>query len=578
VSYFGNLLRAVQRPVPASDDFRRISALPRRALTPPPVGWEERWRLAGCDDPACPYHGPLLPFQRTALWEAHLSRGLLASAGLGCGKTLASLMMATVMGAERPVVMVPASLRGQTERAYEHLKQHWVLVPPTILTYSDLSNPKRWDCLALADPDLWVADECHTLASTASARGKRARKFMRSHPSVMFVGMSATPTKRSHRDYAPLFYWALRQGSPCPIAYKATADFALALDDHGPNVGNSPPGVLSAFLGPDLSAENVEHVREGYRKRMADTAGVVFTKAMSCDAAINCYDVRPRMPKAVREALGRLRSLWTLPDGTEFSSALDYARAVSSLAQGFWQRWTEPAPEAWLEARKAWSAEMRAYVGRGKAGIDSPGLYELAVTEGRVSSRAWEAWAAIRDAYRPVTETVWVDDFLVRSAASWASSPGIVWSRSPDWGRAAAKAAGVQYFGEGKKAEASLLDLAEGPLAGKVSIVLSIDAHYQGRNLQAWRRMFFPYPGALASETEQAIGRIHRTGQKADEVEVYFALTCPEATETLARAVHNARYAGTSFDQEQRLLRATWAFPLPAITVPTAPGVVDIEP
>jgi hypothetical protein len=578
VNYFANLHAGLSRPVPVSDDFRRINALPVRSVAEPQPGWEDRFRLRGCDDPSCGYHGPLFPFQRTFLWEVSLAKGGVASAGIGAGKTLVSLLCATVLGVERVVIVVPPALRSQTARAYEHLKEHWSLVEPTIVAYSDLSNPRKDGVIEAARPQLVVYDEAHCVASWRSVRGKRVRKALRA-TNPMVVLMSGTLTNRSHRDYAPLFGWALRDKSPCPLKYRAMESFSYALDDFPPHLGNAPPGPLTAWLRPD-DPPGVEGVRTAYRRRMADTQGVVFTKAMSCDASIVIDASRPRLPKAVKAALSSLRSVWALPDGTEFDSALDYQRHLETMAQGFWQRWTEPAPAPWLEARKAWTAELRAYLGRGRSGaIDSPFRYEQAVAEGRLPSTSFARWAAIRDSFKPRTETVWLDEFLVDSAASWAKNQGgIVWSRSPDWGRLVAERAGCLYYGDGEDDAEALMDLAEGPEAGKEPLVLSLSSHYQGRNLQRWVSMYFPYPDALARVTEQAIGRIHRTGQKADEVSVTFALTVSEAEETLARAVRNARYGGTTFDQEQRLLRARWLFDLPAPTASHVPSAVDIQP
>jgi hypothetical protein len=569
VSFYSNLLQSLSRPVPSSPDFTRVNALPRRSLAPPPPEFGERWRLeAGCGDDACPYAtGALNDFQRTFLWEVQQARGGVASASLGAGKTLAALLAPTVLGAERPVLFVPAKLRGQMERDIEHLSQHWVIVPPTLLAYSDLSNPKKKNILEMLDPDLITGDEVHTLASAVSVRGKRMRLFMKARPECMFVGMSATPTKRSIKDYAPLFYWALRQASPCPITYRALQSWSAALDDLG-ELDNAPPGVLSAWLTPE-DPPGIDGVREAYRRRMADTKGVVFTRAMTCDAAVNVHSAKPTPPKEVLGALRSLRALWTLPDGTELSSGLEYHRALCTLAQGFWQRWTTPAPAPWLEARKAWTSEMRAYLGRRGGDVDSPGLYEKACKEGRVQSTAYQQWLELRPTFRPVTETVWLSDFAVQAAARWAAEKtGVVWSWSPSWGRRVAECAGVEYYGEGKDAERRLLDLSESRAAGAASLVASLQSHGEGRRLQAWNRMYFPYPAALSNTLEQAVGRQHRPGQRADEVEVYFALSTPEAAETLARAVRNARYAGTQFGSEQRLLRATYSFVLPAMSGP----------
>lgn len=558
-AYLQRYWRALKRPVGGGNEFKRIDALPRRkfdAEAYQPVDWErELWIPGGCGSATCPYRNGLLPTQRAAVQEGVAARGLLGSMGLGHGKTLTSFLLATLLTQGTAVLLVPPSLRQQTEQGWEHLSKHWRLRPVHVVAYSELSSPTKGDVLERLKPAVIIADEAHCLAHATSVRTKRFMAYFKAHPDTVFCALSGTLTARSIRDWAHLAWLALREGSPAPHykSWKTLEAWSFAIDDLGAGMDNAPGGVLDAWRGDE------ETTREGYSRRVRETPGVVATSSFSSAASL-VIRARPiKVPQPVTKALDDLRRLWVRPDGVELSSALEFYRYARQLSMGFYLRWVTPAPEAWLEARRAWCSERSRFLaGRTAPGLDSPALYEAAVEAGRVQSTNYGPWKAIEKSFRPETEAVWISDFMVNDAAEAAvKRPLVVWSRHPAFGSAVAERAGIPYYGAGKEAERALIRECEE--RGDRSIVASVGSHGFGRNMQTWDTALWPGFSVNGKTIEQCLGRLHRQGQRSDEVEYQIYLHTPEAGDGFAAALSNSRYQQQSFRQPQRLLSARLA-------------------
>jgi hypothetical protein len=543
VSYLTGLFSAP--PVPNSPEFRRVDSLPRRTPTEPPPGWEDRWRLPGCGDPKCHYHGPLWPAQRIALAEAAANKGLLGLLGAGAGKALTSLLLPTVLGARRPALFVPSSLEDQTRRILEDVRQHWVIIPPTIIPYGKLQHPKYADIVEEADPDCFVFDEAHQVSSSDSARAKRVKRALKARPHAPVCPLSGTMIRHGLNDWSWLAAYALRPGSPAPRDWRTTKAWGYALDDLGA-LDNAPPGVLARWC------KDGESPRAGYRRRIADTPGVVTASTLSCDASIVIHQRRPRVPGPVKDALRNARDLWARPDGAYYESALDHHRYGMQLSLGLYLRWTETPPREWIDARRAWWSEVRRSIRRGARGRDSPALYEAAVERGDIHSPTYGAWRAVRDAYAPKTEAVWLSDFLLQDAARWAEeAPGIVWTDTPEFAERLAEQTGLPYYGAGSRDPSEVED-------GSRSIIASRDAHGTGRNLVPWHRMLITESPSNDEAFEQTIARCHRAHQKSDEVLVWVYRHTEETQDAFDRAMSNSLYVEEqSPGAKRRLLLAT---------------------
>ncbi|RUO93093.1 hypothetical protein D7Y11_11445 [Corallococcus sp. AB018] len=96
---------------------------------------------------------------------------------------------------------------------------------------------------------------------------------------------------------------------------------------------------------------------------------------------------------------------------------------------------------------------------------------------------------------------------------------------------------------------------------GKRSIVASLRAHGTGKNLTAFSRMLFVNPPADGGAWEQAIGRIHRQGQLADECEVELYQHTEELADAFRKARDFARFIEQVEGTPQKLCFASYSWP-----------------
>jgi hypothetical protein len=288
---------------------------------------------------------------------------------------------------------------------------------------------------------------------------------------------------------------------------------------------------------------------------------------MSCQASILLHHRRPEVPAEVSAVLGGLRRKWQRPDGEELVDALAVSACASELASGFFFRWRFPRGERrelveeWLEARADWHRELREKIRRGAEHLDSPwyclqaALRFYAGYQGPLpkwKAETWLAWREIRAKVQPETETVWVSDFLVRDAIEWGrENIGIVWYDHVPYGEALAKASGFPFYGPGKRAAEAIIRER-----GDRTIIASIASHGEGRNLQQFRNQLVANVPAGAKVWEQLLGRTHRLGQRADEIDVHVYQHTPDLRDALDSAISYSRWVGVVENKPTRLTAA----------------------
>jgi hypothetical protein len=617
-----------------SEDMRRILALPRRPRPPDAFLQEVADYLKqelGCPD-GCPcrdgFNRPkrgcrckefgrrccdnLLLTQAWALYEGAEYGGLLGPIGVGHGKTLLDMLMPMVLEKAKTVALLLMSgLKKQfldPERGeWLYYSQHWHLpnlagVDPYwpgrpylhVLAFSELSGAKNTEVLEQLHPDAVIVDEAHNLRNSTAARTKRFKRVFKIWPETQLYCWSGTLTSKSIQDYAELSKFSLGEGSPVPLHWPTVEEWASALD---PSEFPTPPGNILKLC------EKGEKPRDGLRRRIADTAGVVSSgDVASCQASLYINEREVEVPSVVKKALFAFdekakEEAWQRPDGEELVDALSAARCARELSCGFYYRWRFPLLkgvaqkvadiEAWKEARKNWNKELREKLKKGGKHMDSPMLVTKAAIrwhkgfthvvhdeDDNVLSRVeypphtpskkapeksptwnsvhWEKWEKIRDSVVYETEAVWLSDFLVDDALRWlGEGAGILWyefnafaSRILEKGRSA----GLTYAGPGDAGTDVVLGLR-----GHERVVASIRAHGTGRNLQCFARNLVSNPPSGGDAWEQLLGRTHRQGQEADEVvaDVY------RHTEAFRNAVETARelsdHIQGTFGSTQRL-------------------------
>lgn len=586
-----------------SSDLDRVCALPRRVLDPKSPAAAEKWttilkrpRPVPCD---CRERWgfcirALKPIQGWGLEDAAAVSGELGLIGVGHGKTgLGILLPMVVPNCKVAVLFIPPDLRGQFARDFAQWAVHF-RVPNLaggryftpglpvlhVVAYSELSSAAATDLLRKISPDLVIADEAHNLKRRESARTKRFLRYFSERPETRLVAMSGTLTKKSLKDYAHLSERALREGSPLPLHWPAVEEWATAIDPEAPGTFAAPIGALRRLCAVGESA------REGFRRRLVETPGVVATEASALDTSLVIHERKVALPADVTNALAGVRATWQRPDGEELTDGLAKANVCRQLASGFYYRWIwprgepEPVIRAWLEARADWHREVREKLHTAREYMDSPLLLARAairwhdgfrevLEDGRTvdhpphtrhrltwQSEAWPRWRELKDTAEPQTEAVWISDFLAQDAAAWArDSRGVVWYEHAAFGQRVATLAGLPLFGPGREAsDAIILE------TGKCSVIASVRAHGTGKNLQQWADMLVANPMADGGAWEQMLGRLHRIGQQADEVTATIYRHTPETAEAFDKAVGYARYIQETTGQPQKLLFASRTF------------------
>jgi SOS response regulatory protein OraA/RecX len=597
----------------------RARACRCRELRPPPADQPHAW----------PCIQSLQPEQAFALYEASIAGGLFGSIVAGGGKSALNFLLPVVMGLQPAVALVPSSLVKQLALEHELWSEHWLtanLVLHTTATkapragrlvagrpavhvvpYNILSDEASTRLLEDLNPKLVMGDECHRISAEGSVRRSRLLRFSASHSETRFCWYSGTPTDKSVKDYAAQIALALRRGSPVPLSPKESERWAAALDPDP----SAEPGALAALCAPG------ETLDDGFRRRLRDTRGVVATRASGVGAALNLREREaPPIPPVIAQLLDQP---WETPAGEELETALESEDYLRTIACGFYYAWVFPdlryytdergnrklvpddaaVVEEWLARRKAWRREVRDKLYRREVHLDSPELVERAAQRAhqrefmsrglwpgtwpgypgedyRGDLPAWPAktyvaWCGVRDRVRVVTEARWVDDYLARDAAAWATSrqrrtsgsaasrAGIVWYSHDALGQRIAKLAGLPLHNGGPGGDDRLR--AE---RGERSIVCSIRAF--GEGFDGLQRVFSEQlvvnPPSSGRAWEQLLARLHRKGHRAPEVDTWVYRHVRAMRCAIDRAVRRARYVQGHWDQSQRLLAANCDFEL----------------
>lgn len=589
--------KLVSGSVEWSPDLARVLALPRREKPDCEALAEELTLRLKTPNGAM----KLRPIQAWALWEGAQVGGLLGNICVGAGKELIGLLMPLVMpSCRRAVLLIPPSLRAQLlEFDWQRYGEHWQLPnlaggsrftpgKPVlhIVAYSELSSPKSTKLLEQIQPDVIIANECHLLKARNVAKTRRFLRYYAEHHMTRFCGWSGTITSNSLRDYAHLSALALGEQSPLPLQPATVDEWAAALDP-SPRGDTLDAGQLRTLCKPG------EAPRAGFRRRFVDTAGVVATAENELGTSLVFHErAGIQMPSEVTEHLRKLRKPpeqggWVRPDGEEFVDALRVNACARELAAGFYYRWKFPKGEPeelildWFEKRQGWNRELRKKLEQAQAYLDSPKLCATAARrfyEGDCPgckrgpleshergckeaeshplwpSQTWPAWGAIENAVYHESEAMWVSDFAVQAAADWAKeAPGIVWVEHDAFGKRLAHISKMPYYGGGVDAALSIMNEP-----GTRSVIASMKAHGTGRNLQAFNRNLITSMPSDAALVEQVVGRTHRSGQRADEVEVWLFRHTDELRDALIRARTKARYIQDTTGSSQKLCYAAW--------------------
>jgi hypothetical protein len=620
--------------VEMSEDLRRVLALPRRKPLnvddPTSIGCvamvESEMRKYSLGPRACrcaeldPQVAAgkreciqrLLPVQAWALREIALAGGLIGSIVVGAGKTVLDVMALLALDVPLGLLLIPPSLMDQIVIDYQLIAEHF-RVPglvvhlgerkhrtfaarrrpdgreePTlhVLPYSRLSQPSSSDWIENLRPNAIIADECDALSDKTSARTLRLMRFYSGRETMTpeqraerlrttrFCGWTGSISDKSLGEYAHLMLLALRDASPLPIDPMVVEEWDRCV---GASSFPCPAGALMKLCEPG------ESVRSGFRRRLAETLGVVVTTSSNVTVAGGTervdLDVRersaPPIPTVVAEALAKVRS-GVRPDtiagnkqDEEFDDVLEQVKCAREVACGMFYRWIFPRGEAeslideWYGARKPWNKELRLQKIRGEEHLDSTHHCEQAAMRawGDAPKRAdrpewkaesWPRWRDVKDLVKPETQAVRLHPFLVEDAAHWGlTSRGIIWYSMVELAMWIREISGLTVHEGGPGAGARLRSEI-----GDRSIVASVKSHGRGRDgLQhLFDRQLIINVLSSGRGSQQLLGRLHRRGQRSATVFTEVYIHTEELRESLEQALARGQYVLETLGESQKLL------------------------
>lgn len=532
--------------------------------------------------------------QSAILAAIEACQGGLFPVGVGHGKAGAAILAPTALNAEVAVILTTSGTLTQLRKTFAVWRQHFKVLDNThILSYDQLSTQTGTTLLeeiVKGYPDekiVIVADEAHKLKRPDSARTKRLLRFfdgdlkngLRGHPKARFVALSGTMTSKSLRDFSHLSRLALRHLSPVPHDEHDLDAWSECVDVEG------TPGDLHwkrveplwrAFAASgkpmfDMTYEDRRsYIRKAFQARLRSCPGVVATdeQSIQCSLVVMAHDLS--VPERVKTAMTAAQTGGLDPEGEPLPDEASVARIQRQLSAGFYYVWDWPNGEVdmdWMQARRRWHALVRIELqAHATQGYDSEFLVASKVA--RDVERgfrdeihcAWMRWDKQRqkrwmwpdgvERPTPATRTIWVSTYFVEAALRFIKTfkePVLIWYESRAI-QEALRANGVEVRGAG-----------EDPPRQALTVALSTRAHGEGLNLQSWTRNIILEPMSSGERWEQVLGRTHRPGQLADEIEVHVFQHTFSFQRSMNQAREDARYIEDTSGNRQKLNYATFA-------------------
>lgn len=551
-------------PPQVDSDFLRISQLPtKRKLSHE----EEKMLAVGLTNVLRTPSGTqtLFPVQASALLEISANGGAYVPIRVSAGKTLISLLAGTVLGAQRVLLLVPASLLDKTKRALVALSIHWQIRGfIRIETYSKISTKHGPKVLERYGPDLIVADECHAIANPSAGVSKAIGSWFRTHPDTKYVGLTGTGSKRSILDFALSCKLALRERAPVPLDWYTSQCWAAVLDGvaRDDDATEFDPGALARLCNAHEAADGLRGVRHAFRRRYLSTPGIVTTTEPPINIPIVGTIHRVNPCADVAAAMAKIRDTWCTPDGQEFQEASVMWQHIRQMAKGLCYYWDPPPPPQWRERRKRHFREVREILGSNGRGLHVPSAVVDAIKEGfyPTAEEGLREWEEIEPTFRPRTVAMWISDRTTEWAKDYLASnrPTLVFVEHNHFADRLARETGIPLY-QGKARDSHgrpIMDHAKN--YGNSHALASIVSCSTGQDLEFFDRILFLGLPLTGRQCEQAIGRVHRVRQTAREIEVDFLIGCPEDERALTACREDSLIARDVRGEHWKLLGVDW--------------------
>lgn len=472
-------------------------------------------------------------------------------------------------------------------------------------------------------PDLLILDEAHNVKNPKAARTARLRRYMNARQPRL-VALSGTITSKSINDYHHLISQALRHLCPLPQSESLATNWSYVLDPERPGAeygtrasSGSKAGPLTPLVDwarkhfPKEDIPNgIPGFRKAYKLRLTTTPGVVATGDAEIGVSLTIEnDPVPRHEQHADWAeldrlMKQVEEQWRTPSGDEIELGFHKWRYLYELTAGFYYRlrWPEleeltrkglSAPEASVyleralehhEARQAFASKLRQWIQyEGRPGLDTPLLVtsNMANHQARDVSGAlyalWSDMKALEFDGMPerISEPVRICDYKVRHTVEWCEAllrktrgkqGALVWVHHDEPGRwvfEALKEAGVPaLFAPAESKRRGSNALVRDPANAHRIVVASMGGHGTGKNLQHFQHQRFHQFPRQADLLEQVLGRTHRNGQLADELEPTTCNTTDFDHQNMWACLIDALYIHQTTGARQKAIYASYS-PLP---------------
>lgn len=491
-----------------------------------------------------------------------------------------------------------------------------------IMPYSLLRTEDTHENLTAIKPELIILDEAHNLSGRSSAQTRRMMSFIEKNLPELIV-LSGTITRKSVKDYHHLLKNSLRTKCPLPIADRMVDDWAALIDAEASKDQEGAPtqanpremAPLVKWAGDNFPnnigdfSNDVYGFRRAYDVRLTTTPGVVSSDGSGIGTSLVMHnDPVPEYEKCegwpkLKQLMDDVTDKWLTPNGDEISHAMLTWKWLNELCgAGFYNELIWPTPEKFSERKKisvaeatdiverakihhaagqAYEHELRAWLdSHSRPSMDTPFLVGLEMArngskntgEGLYST--WRDWKDLDFDGRPDRDSHArrICPFKINHAVKWAKQLGgkgaIVWiyhQEAGNWLYESLIEEGLPavHCPAGDRFNHVILDPAN---TNKI-MVASIKAHGQGKNLQHFSEQYFLQWPRDSVTAEQALGRTHRTGQKADELVVWTNQTLIFDQMNFAACLNDALYTHQTGGGRQKLIYASYD-PLPKIFPP----------
>lgn len=518
------------------------------------------------------------------------ARGAVLPIGIGGGKTFIALLAGTVLGADHTLILTKPNVVAQTgrwiKRAQDLFNVQGSMQCRSYPWVSAKGNSRELEQLAAnVGPGRLaiVCDEAHALGDLDAARTRRFGRAVQS--GVPVVAMSGTLSHDSIQQFAHIAEWALGGRSFLPrnsepnhehhvLAWSACLDRRGRPSSHD---WRTVEPLLEAFGSgerPDGGKGLVSYARQAFQRRMRSSPGVVCSSESSIGTSLTITPLEAEVPARVQTLLDQALNASVDPEGEILPDDLSRARVGTHLSLGYYQKWRWPldaqgqaiVDEEWMRSRRGWAKVVRDELAeRAGPDYDSEALVrerigaELAGGAAQWPHMALKRWLPEMKKPEPPSVPTWIDLYLVSDVLDRViefekrRQHVIVW-----YGSTALdplfRQAGLPVYGRGSTI----------PTEKRQSFAASWNVHKEGVDgLQKWcTRNLVIEPPSSGAIWEQMLGRTHRQGQEADEVEVYVYAHTEPFRRALRSAIESARYIEESFGTRQKLAMATWTAPI----------------